>query len=598
MMTVKIALSFFVPNRCFAVVLLALSVFQLWPMSANASEENPLRPIDTSSPRATLQGFIEFTNKAYDEGAGLITAYIASSELYLSPEEMVSLKKAVRYQKSAERALDLSELPPATVDESSRRLMVQLKEVLDRIDLPPIVSIPDAQMMATSEFKYWVIPNTEIRIQRVEKGAHAGEYLFTPETVRRLPEFYAKVKSLPYKANASVGWYDFVTYSPVGVAAVLHKIVPPRWLLNAPDKQLVRATFLDQPIWRWFGMALILGAGFIFIRQCFRLRHYLNSRATSSGQWADLLRPISLVVVALIAALIFGEILRVSGDAYEVITLLFWTLFYLALTWTAWAAGGAIATSVIAQERLLASSIDSQLIRLALRLITFIVAIAILVAGADRLGLPAYSVLAGLGVGGLAVALAAQQTIANLIGSLIIMIERPFKVGDSIKLKDTEGVVESVGFRSTRIRTSYNSLVTIPSSEVVSSTIDNLELRYYRQIKVDLNLAYGTPIEKIKEFIKGIKQILESHPSTRKDNFQVFFYQFGAHSLDILVDFFLEVPDKMDELTERQQIFLDILHLAEVMDVEFAFPTQTLHIADLVGEKPNLSDSVQIPGIL
>ena len=101
-----------------------------------------------------------------------------------------------------------------------------------------------------------------------------------------------------------------------------------------------------------------------------------------------------------------------------------------------------------------------------------------------------------------------------------------------------------------------------------------------------------------KEFIEGIKQILEAHPRTRKDNFQVFFYQFGAHSLNILVDFFLEVPAKMDELTERQQIFLDILRLAEVMKVEFAFPTQTLHIADLVGEKPNLSASVQTPEIL
>jgi MscS family membrane protein len=273
-------------------------------------------------------------------------------------------------------------------------------------------------------------------------------------------------------------------------------------------------------------------------------------------------------------------------------------LFYLALTWTAWVTGGAIATSVIAQERLLASSIDSQLIRLMLRLITFIVAIAILIAGADRIGLPAYSVLAGLGIGGFAVALAAQQTIANLIGSLIIMIEKPFKVGDSIKLKSTEGVVESVGFRSTRIRTTYNSLVTIPSSQVVSSTIDNMALRDYRQIKVDLNLTYNTPIEKIKAFIEGIKQILESHPDTRKDNFQVFFYQFGSHSLDISVEFFLQVPIRMDELNERQRIFLDILRLSEVIGVQFAFPTQTLHIADLGGEKPNLSASEQTPEIL
>lgn len=253
---------------------------------------------------------------------------------------------------------------------------------------------------------------------------------------------------------------------------------------------------------------------------------------------------------------------------------------------------------LIAQEHLLTSSIDSQLIRLVLRLITFIMAIAIFVTGADRVGLPAYSVLAGLGVGGLAVALAAQQTIANLIGSLIIMLERAFSVGDSIKLKDTEGVVESVGFRSTRIRTLHNSLVTIPSSQVVSSMIDNMALREYRQIKFDLNLTYDTPIEKIKDFIEGIKQIIESNPSTRKNNFQVFFYQFRLHSLDILLDFFIKVPARMDELGERQRIFFDILSLAEVMEIKFAFPTQTLHIAELMKDRSNLSASEFPPEII
>lgn len=574
---------FFMFKSCLVTTLIVLCMVAL-PAHAGVNT-NPLKPIDTSSPRATLQGFIEFTNKAYNKGVGSLNDYMASSELYLSAEAMATVKESLGYQKSAERALDLSELAPATIDETSRRLMIQLKEVLDRIDLPALESIPDAQMMAKTEFKYWVIPNTEIRIQRVEKGANAGKYLVTAETLRRLPEFYASVKDLPYKANASVGWYDFATYSAIGVAAVLHKVVPTRWLIEAPDRQPDRLIIFSQPLWRWLGMVVILGAGFIFLRQCFRLRHAWQSRALFSEQWVDLLRPVSLVIVTLLSAIIFERVLRVSGDAFRVLTLLFWALFYLAITWTVWVAGGALATTVIAQERLLAGSIDSQLIRLSLRLITFIMATAILIVGADQIGLPAYSVLAGLGVGGLAVALAAQQTIANLIGSLIIMIERPFSVGDSIKLKDAEGVVENVGFRSTRIRTGYNSLVTIPSSQIVNSTIDNMALRDYRQIKIDLGLTYNMPIEKIKEFIEGIKHILDTHPDTRKDNFQVFFYRFGPHSLDILVDFFLKVHNKMDELTERQQIFLDILQLAKVMGIEFAFPTQTLYVAELEKEQ-------------
>lgn len=256
-------------------------------MPANADvDSNWLKPIDTSSPRATLQGFIEFTNKAYSEGFKFLNIYMNSSALYLTAEELAALKEVQHFQTSAERALDVSELPSATVEETSRRLMIEMKEVLDRIDIPSMESIPDAQMMAKSEFKYWVIPNTEIRIQRVEKGTHTGEYLFTPDTLNRLPEFYAKVKNLPYKANASVGWYDFTTYSPAGLALALNNIVPPRWLLTVHHKQPVRTKFLDQPAWRWLSIIIILAIGFFFVRLCFRLSHYWNGKADFSEQWA------------------------------------------------------------------------------------------------------------------------------------------------------------------------------------------------------------------------------------------------------------------------------------------------------------------------
>ncbi len=576
---------FFIPKPRLVAALLALWLLQLWTIPADAGVESPLKPIDTSSPRATLQSFLEFMNSGYAKGAGIVESYLASPKLYLSPEDVSTIKGSFRYQESAQRALDLSELPPAMVGESSRRLAIQLKEVLDRIDLPAIESIPDAQAMIKSEFRRWTLPNSEIRIQRVEKGPRTGEYLFTPETIDRIPEFYAKIKDLPYKSGASVGWYDFSTYSPAGVALALHQIVPPRWLINAP-RHRARTTFLDQPAWRWFGIVAVLGAGLAFVLLSFRLSRYWSSRAISSGHWASLLRPISLMIVTPAAALILSQILRISGSVYEVVTLSLWGLFYLAFTWAVWVAGGALAVSLSALEKLQAGSIDSQLIRLVIRLITVIAAIAILVAGADRIGLPAYSVVAGLGVGGLAVALAAQQTLANLLGSLIIMFEKPFAIGHWIKLKDIEGTVEKVGFRSTRIRTFYNSLVTIPSSQLINSTVDNMELREYRQVKTLLTLTYDTPIEKIKGFVEGVKELLNTYPDTRKDNIQVFLYEFGTHSLDILLNYFLQVPDREAELTSRQEIMLDILCLAEASGIRFAFPTQTLHIESLPVEKP------------
>ena len=571
--------SFFVRQSCLAVAL--LWVFQIAGNPAGAVEANPLKPIDTSSPRSTLQGFLEFMNEGYAAGYGRMQAYLASSSLYLSPEDLAAVLGALRHLESAQRTLDLSELPPATARESARRLALQLKEILDRIDVPPIESVPDAQAMTVAEFKRWTLPGSEIRIARVEKGPRAGEYLFSPETVSRLPDFYLKVQDLPYKPGASAGWYGWSQYLPTGVALALRKVVPPRWLLQVPH--WTQATFIDQPLWRWFGIAAVFAGGLAVILMCYRLSRYWAARSASAGRWADLLRPFSLVMVTPAVALILADVLRISGAVYQVVTLSLWALFFLALTWTVWVAGGAVAESVIARERLIAGSIDSQLIRLVLRLLTIVLAVAILVAGADRVGLPAYSVLAGLGVGGLAVALAAQQTLANLLGSIIIMIEKPFAIGHWIKLKDLEGTVEDIGFRSTRIRTFYDSLVTIPSSQLVSSTVDNMELRAYRQVKTVLNLTYDTPARKIEDFAEGIRHIIQAHPNTRKDVIQVVLNDFGPHSLDILMNFFLQVPDRMSELVARQSILLDILRLAEAMEVRFAFPTQTVHIESMPG---------------
>ena len=574
MITAKINRSFFVPKPCLAPAFLALLVYQLWVMPANAGEENPLKPIDTSSPRTTLQGFLEFMNEGYKTGVGLIQPYLDSSNLYLTPEQVASMHDTLYLQESAQRSLDLSELPPAIVHESSRRLAIQLKEVLDRIDLPPVESIPDVQTMTKAEFKRWTIPGTEIQIAEVKTGPRVGEYLFTSQTLNRLPEFYAKVRDLPNKPGASVGWYDLSTYSPIGVAMALHRIVPPRWLVDSP-RYRTRVLFLDQPVWRWLGIVVVLGAGFSVAYWCFRLSRYWAGRAAPTGKWSELLRPLSIVIVTPIAAVILAEAIRVSGTLYDVTTRSLWTVFFLTLTWLVWVAGGVIAESVISVERLRTSSIDSQLIRLMLRLLTIIVAIAILVTGADRIGLPAYSVLAGLGVGGLAVALAAQQTLANLLGSLIIMFEKPFAIGHAIKLKDIEGTVESVGFRSTRIRTPSNSLLTIPSSQLVNSPIDNMEMRKYRQVRTVLNLTYDTPHGKIEDFLEGIKHILLTHPNTRKDNIQAVLYDLGPDSLNILLNFFLQVPDRATELNERERVLLDIFILAEDKGIRFATPPET-----------------------
>ncbi len=554
-------------RRFWPVPLLALALSLPGALHAEPAIKNPLEPIDTSSPRSTLLGFLDSADQAFRLGIGRLAEYMASPRLYLAPEQVSNVMKAFDRIHLAGRAIDFSELPPAMVEESARRLTIQMKDVLDRIDLPPADAIPDAAAMAMAPFKRWTIPGTEIRIAQVERGPRAGEYLFSPETVRRLPDFYERVKDLPYKPGATVGWYESVAYAPTGLAFALHRIIPPKWILGMPNWMLA-VRFLDQPVWRWIGIGMVLGLGVLAVILCFRLSTRWAIRATRiERHWLDLLKPLSLVAIAPGAALVLAKVLRISGSVYDVVTLSLWSLFFLSLAWATWVAGGALAESVIGAERLRQSSIDSQLIRMGVRLATLVLVIAILVMGGDRVGLPAYSVVAGLGVGGLAVALAAQQTLANLLGSLIIMFEKPFAIGHSIKVQGVEGTVENVGFRSTRIRTPENSLVTIPSSQLVSNIIENRHLREYRRIRTTLNLANDTPLAKIETLLAGIEQILLAHPDTRKDGIQVALHDIGTGGPDILVNFHLKVPDKNAEARARQAIFLSILGLAEANDI-------------------------------
>jgi MscS family membrane protein len=141
-----------------------------------------------------------------------------------------------------------------------------------------------------------------------------------------------------------------------------------------------------------------------------------------------------------------------------------------------------------------------------------------------------------------------------------------------------EGTVEEVGFRSTRIRTFYNSLITLPNSNLIKASVDNLGDRTYRRWSTRLGIAYSTPPERIDAFCEGIRELVRKHPYTRKDYYHVYLNDFGADSLEILLYVFFKTPDWATELRERHRLGVDILRLAAELGVEFAFPTQTVFL--------------------
>jgi MscS family membrane protein len=196
----------------------------------------------------------------------------------------------------------------------------------------------------------------------------------------------------------------------------------------------------------------------------------------------------------------------------------------------------------------------------------------------QNLNINVSSLLAGLGIGGVALALAAKDTVANFFGSIMIFVDRPFQIGDWVVVSGVEGIVEEVGFRSTRIRTFYNSQVTVPNAKFTETNIDNYGRRMYRRTTLTLNLTYDTTPEQMQAFVEGIRAVIKANPHTRKDLYEAHMSGFGAHSLDVLVYFFLKVETWSAELRERHNIYLELLRLAQELKVQFAFPTQTLHV--------------------
>lgn len=195
----------------------------------------------------------------------------------------------------------------------------------------------------------------------------------------------------------------------------------------------------------------------------------------------------------------------------------------------------------------------------------------------QNLGYSVSSLLAGLGIGGLAVALAAQETLANFFASVLLLTDMPFRMGDWIRFGDTEGVVETVGFRTTRIRTFEKSLIAVPNKMLTSGAIENFSMRERRRIYTNLSITYDTPADRVETFVSAIKKILADHPRIHDDFYLVYFDKFESCSLNVMVYCFTNTIVWAEYLQIKEELNLAFLRLAESLDIEYAFPSQTLY---------------------
>jgi MscS family membrane protein len=326
---------------------------------------------------------------------------------------------------------------------------------------------------------------------------------------------------------------------------------------------------------------------FFFNKLFVRLIKKAGHKSLAEGFLLPIARPTSMFVVLTLISL-FVPILQLPPNISQYGLLVIRALIPLFATLVFYRFVNVIALYLHRIANKTNSTLDDQLVPLVRKTLkTFVVIVGTLFI-LDNLRINILPVLTGLSIGGLAFALAAQDTIKNFFGSLMIFIDKPFQIGDWITSGDIDGTVEEVGFRSSRIRTFRNSVMYVPNGKLADSTIDNHGLRKYRRFFTTLGVTYDTPADLLDVFVKGLRQIIEKHPDTRKDYYNVYFNDLGDFNLQIMFYVFFEVPSWSEELRCRHEILLEIMKLAKSLGIHFAFPTQTLHIENQPGQ-PSLS---------
>lgn len=445
--------------------------------------------------------------------------------------------------------------------EEAQALAIKLKQIIDGkgifIDLGKIPDIPDFTDSLTHKHLYPIsdaLP--ELYLERIGQ-----RWYFSKTTTEQI--------NILHKATFPFG------------ADKLINLVP-----KAGNKKV-----LGIKLWQYFGILILVILSFIFHKILNTVISIVFTRLLIKfSVESNLIKRVKPAAVAASYAIVFMMLkllvpimqLPVGLSHYVNLTIRALVPFFIMIS--AYRFVDVLDIFFTRMSEKTVSTLDDQLvplIRKALKAFVVIIGVLIIL---QNLDVDIFPLLAGLSVGGLAVALAAQDTIKNLLGSIMIFVDKPFQVGHWITSGDIDGTVEEVGIRSTRIRTFRNSIMYVPNGKLADSMIDNHGLRVYRRFYTQISITYDTPADLIELFIEGLRQIVKDHPDTRKDFYNIYLNKMADSSLNIMFYIFFEVPDWGNELRARQEILLSVIRLVEQLGINFAFPTQTLHIENIPGQ--------------
>jgi MscS family membrane protein len=348
---------------------------------------------------------------------------------------------------------------------------------------------------------------------------------------------------------------------------------------------LPQTKFAGLKAWQWIGCVLLLIIGFLLHRLFTWIIELITRRLIQSEHVSKEFRiaihkmaiPISYLFLVQVVDWLFPSLLLPAHIAYY-FSLAFKIVEPIFLTVALYRFVDVLSLIMKKRAEQTETSLDDQLVPLFRKTAKVFVIGFGLVYLLNNLDFNLTALIAGVSIGGLAFALAAQDTIKNMFGSLMIFIDKPFQIGDLVSLEGTLGTIEEVGFRSTRIRTPANSLVTVPNGKVVDMVIDNLGLRNFRRFQTNISLTYDTPVDLIETYVSGLREIIQTHPKVEKDMCEIHLNDMASSSLNILMNIFFNVRTWSEELKVRHEIITEVIRLGEALKIRFAFHTQTLHV--------------------
>ncbi len=552
--------------------------------------KNPLKPPRTTSPRATLQSFLHNINRAY---AMLMAAHEENMKdpgLFTSePIAQMERQAEILLQRSA-YCLNLSGVPDYLKQDVGYEGAIKLKEIFDRIELPPLENIPDAKAIEAEEEREkvveldrWRIPNTAIVIARAEDGLRRDEYLFDEATVARLDEFYGKIRHLPYnpKGELSYGFLNFYTTTP-GL------LLPPKWNRWLPTWST--AIYFNQPVWQWTALIVLPLFALLVVWIPIRWWHR-NAAKRSSG--AKFLGWILIILIAastvMLVRYVLDEHVNITGSMLGFVENTLQKIFILMLVclilWEVMKSRihhnikEEVEEETVQQswnEEMGAGGSRRETLLLLLRKFLMVVILAVVcLLLLSSMGINIGPLLAGAGVIGLAIGFGAQTLVKDIIAGIFFLMDDAFRVGDYIEAGAMKGRVEHLSVRSLRLRHPRGMLITIPFGDIQSVT--NFT-RDYVIMKLDFRVRYDTDTEKVRKIIKKISKEIQKDEELSQGLLDKIKSQ-GVREMDdsamIMRVKFVCIPG--EQFVIRREVYRRIQEAFQKNGIEFAHRNVTVY---------------------